>query len=282
MHRSGTSAVAGVLVRLGLTPPLTPLAASDDNPAGFYEPAPVVQANFLMMKEYGCAWNWCLWLNPHEFAERFALPEFQALQGILQSEFGDCPAFVMKDPRLCLTLPAWVPALRARQAVPSALIVCRHPAEVARSLAARNGHSEDDTAAHWLHHMLEAELASRGMARSVMSYDDLMADWRTCVTRLGRDMRIDWPVPVSMAETGVERFLAPSLRHHSASGQPVTVGVPLVRALIDAAWPAFLQLRDDPGSAVALACLDHVRHRFAKWRRDTYPPGTVATWPEGF
>ena len=45
MHRSGTSAVAGVAVRLGLAGPATELPASGDNPGGFYESLPVVKIN---------------------------------------------------------------------------------------------------------------------------------------------------------------------------------------------------------------------------------------------
>ena len=163
MHRSGTSALAGTAVRLGLASPRTPLPASDDNPAGFYGSFPAVRANHNMLLAAECGWNVCLTLEPNRLDGMLRPVDQQFILETLRREFGDAASFVLNDPRLCLTFPAWLPALHATGAGIRVLIVAPNPAEVVRSLAVRNQHTQAETAPHWLHHMLEAERASRGL-----------------------------------------------------------------------------------------------------------------------
>ena len=174
MHRSGTSAVAGTMVRLGLAPPLTPLPASGDNPSGFYESFPVVQLNHQMLLVAGCAWNLCLTFEPDRLDSLLQEGDRRIIAETLRREFAGAAGFVLKDPRLCLTLPAWLPALGAAGDEVCVLLVVRHPREVAHSLAHRNQLSEVETIPNWLHHMLEAERLSRGLNRAVVFYDDLL------------------------------------------------------------------------------------------------------------
>ena len=117
---------------------------------------------------------------------------------VLMDEFGDAPMFLIKDPRLCMTLPAWLPALQAHDAAISVLLILRHPAAVAASLFRRNRLPESVTAPLWLMHCLQAERATRALPRAVVFYDDLLSDWRECMDRAGRTAGIAWPaVPES-------------------------------------------------------------------------------------
>jgi hypothetical protein len=267
MHRSGTSAVAGTAVRLGLAPPRTPLPAADDNPGGFYESLPVVELNHQILRAAGCAWNLCLTLEPERVAQDLR-PEFRhAILRTLQQEFDDSSGFVLKDPRLCLTLPAWLPSLRAIGTVPSVLIVVRHPGDVVRSLFTRNKLPEAETAPHWLHHMLEAERCSRGLPRAVVFYEDLLRDWRGCVTDAARKAAIVWPRPTESAARAIDNFLGGSPRADVVPPMRAFVGPPEVRELVHAVWTTFRYLEHDPVSSVAAACLDQVWAEFAIWRR---------------
>ena len=280
MHRSGTSAVAGTAVRLGLAGPLTQLPASADNPGGFYESHPVVRINHQLLRKADCAWNVCLMFDPDRIDDTLIASERAYIVQTLVREFGDAPAFVMKDPRLCLTLPAWMPALTAVGTRVAALIVIRHPAEVVRSLAVRNQLGEADTAPHWLHHMLEAERVSRGLDRAVVLYDDLLRDWRSCIAEAGRRAGINWPRPIEQAGADIDRFLLGSSRHHSAGNADAMVGPASVRDMINAVWIALRRLADNPQSSGALDCLDHVRVQFAAWRRVACPPGSKAVFQD--
>jgi hypothetical protein len=285
MHRSGTSAVAGTAVRLGIAPPRTPLPAADDNPGGFYESLSVVQLNHQMLRAAGCAWNLCLTFEPEQRDQMLHPEDRQIIAETLRQEFPGNSGFVLKDPRLCMTLPAWLPALHAIEADASGLLVVRHPEEVIRSLARRNQLPAAETAAQWLHHMLEAERLSRGLPRAVLFYDDLMRDWRGCMTEAGRTAHIAWPKPIDGTRTDrtgreIDEFIDRSSRHYVAAQSTAVVGPPPVGDMVDATWTALRRLSDNPGTPSARACLDRVRERFAIWRRQACPPGFEVVMPE--
>jgi hypothetical protein len=276
MHRSGTSALAGTAVRLGLASPRTPVPVSSDNPSGFYEPLPVVLMNQDALMAAGCAWNVCLMFEPDRLDGMLHPADRQLMLHTLRREFGDTASFVLKDPRLCLTFPAWLPALRGVGANVRVLIALRHPAEVVRSLAVRNRYPESETAPHWLHHMLEAERASRGLNGAVVSYDDLMRGWRRCITEAGQIAGVVWPRPIAVAGSDIDVFLTASARHHKAEHASAVIGPAPVCNIVNAAWTSFRHLVRNPEASGALACLDDIRAGFADGRRATFPPGTRA------
>src|ERR1019366_1440121 len=267
MHRSGTSAVAGTAVRLGLAPPRGMLPPSRDNPARYYEPVAVGLLNDLLLKEMGFTWYNCLSLDPDRVREAASPNAFDLTAAIVRAEFADAPAFVIKDPRLCLTLPVWLPALRAAGAAVAVLLVIRHPAEVMRSLFERDRLPWDAMALLWLHHMLEAERITRSLPRAVIAYEDLLLDWRGCMMRAGQTAGIAWPEEADRHRPDIDAFLNQSFRHHVAAHTPAAVGPRSVRGLIDMAWSALRELRNDPGAVFPREWLDQARMTFAA-RRD--------------
>lgn len=274
MHRSGTSAVAGTAVRLGLAGPKNPLPASDDNPGGFYEPEPVFMTNFHLLLRENCAWNLCFKLEPSQLAAKMEPSDRQKNLKLLLDEFGDTQSFVLKEPRLCVTLPVWLPALEAMGAAIRVLLVLRHPAEVVRSLKTRNNLPAEETAPLWLFHMLEAERISRQFNRAVLIYDDLLRDWRHCMRLAGEQAGIFWPTPIAQAGAEIDAFLtAPSGRPRNQDS--ARLGLPPVDGLVEAAWNALLRLVQNPKDLLAQRILDEVNDKFTVWRRAAFPPESV-------
>jgi len=112
MHRGGTSAFTGTAVRLGLAGPKTPMVPAEDNPAGYYESVPLMLMNHHILLFAKCAWNLCLHFEPAQLDAMLPASDRAPLREALRHEFGDTADFVFKDPRLCLTLPVWLPAER--------------------------------------------------------------------------------------------------------------------------------------------------------------------------
>lgn len=266
MHRSGTSAVTGAAIRLGMAPPRTPLAPTEENPNGFHEPAPLVDLNHLFLGAIGCNWYNCLSLTPDMLDADARAAAFDKCTEVLRQEFDEAPAFVVKDPLLCLTLPLWLPALRAVGAAVSVLLVARHPEEVARSLFHRDMLPEATSVVVWLHHMLEAERMTRDLPRAMVLYDDLLHDWRGCMARAAAIAGFTWPKPIDPFASNDDGGVVRSLRHHTTAANAVTVGPPAIRDLIDEAWVAFRHLRDNPALPIVQARLNQVRARFAVQR----------------
>jgi hypothetical protein len=105
MHRSGTSSVAGALVRLGAAAPQHLLAPNADNERGFWESPVIVDLNNAILAAAGTSWkDW----------RKFDLNKIDALKAnafrarakeALAEEFGDVGFAVMKDPRMCRLMP---------------------------------------------------------------------------------------------------------------------------------------------------------------------------------
>ena len=151
MHRGGTSAVAGMLQRLGVDfgPRLMP--ANADNPAGYYEHNDVVNLHDRFLGRLGAAWD-----DPFppafepsswsELAPAPGLPTYrQELLSILKRDFSGedgrppAPLWGLKDPRLCLLLPWWEPLWTELDSEPRFILVLRGPEAVAASLGRRDG-----------------------------------------------------------------------------------------------------------------------------------------------
>jgi hypothetical protein len=275
MHRSGTSAVAGTAVRLGLAPPRMLLRPTADNPAGTYEPTRVVALNHGLLHAAGCTWHDCLSfdLNRLDAATRTRASELA--RDILMDEFSDAPAFAIKDPRLCLTLPVWLPVFQAAGVAVTVLLVVRHPEEVAQSISRRDQIPPVASTPVWLHYMLEAERATRELPRAVISYDELLDDWSGCMAQAGQIAGIEWPAGTGGDRPGIDAFLDRSFRHHSAARTSAVPGSPPIPGLIAMTWLALQKLREDQSSPFATEWLDQAHATFASWRAASQRPERV-------
>lgn len=214
MHRSGTSAVARVVNLLGASLPAHPLEPACDNPTGFWESKVIAGTNELMLTTAGADTFNCLNFDAVAIG---GAPLVEVLTGIMQTEFGDADFFLLKDPRLCVTLSLWLPTFESLGIRLSALLVLRNPVAVVQSLCRREKCAEEVAALLWLRHMLDAERQTRGFPRSVLSYDRMLVDWRRCMERAGREAGIAWPNSLDSVALDVDRFLRADLRHHHGS-----------------------------------------------------------------
>lgn len=196
MHRSGTSAVAGCLQRLGVDfgPRLMP--ANDDNPRGYYEHIDLVNLHDRLLLALGRSWDDVYPFPPHGWQDA-AVRYIVEARGLLQRDFPAAPLWGLKDPRLCRLLPWWEPLWEASNSTPLFLLVRRAPSEVAVSLARREGFSFPKSYLLWLQHALEAERGTRGHRRAMIDFKSFVADWRgtldTAVRSLGLPLIADSP-----------------------------------------------------------------------------------------
>ena len=111
MHRSGTSALAGVIHALGAAGPKTPLAAHDENPRGFFESEPLMRAHDALLASAGTRWHDWRQLDPQWLPSPEAERHRRKIETLLIEEFGDKPFIVVKDPRICRFLTFTLSAL---------------------------------------------------------------------------------------------------------------------------------------------------------------------------
>ncbi|AZQ68449.1 hypothetical protein EF888_15710 [Silicimonas algicola] len=171
MHRSGTSALAGALVQSGHAGPLNPLPTSPDNVKGTFEAREVVDLNERLLG-LGCR----QWFHTRPVADIQDAHETAVAGSVLTAAFPAKPTIIVKDPRTSLHLPFWLSCAEGAGWSARVAIVCRSPADVARSLQARDGLDIEHGVACWLRHMLEAERRSRSVTRAFVAVDRLMED----------------------------------------------------------------------------------------------------------
>ena len=260
MHRSGTSAVAGALRLRGFELGSDLMEAGPDNPRGFWEHAGVVALHERLLAALGSAWN-----DPRPLPDDWqhgpaAAAAAAELETLLRAEFGASQWWAVKDPRLCRLLPLWLPVLERLDVVPAAVFVGRDPREVAQSLWARNRWPEGLSRLLWVEHLLEAEAASAGMARAILSYDAMLAAPGQALEAALVELGLAVPPAGAGYAGAMQAFIAPSDRHHVAvehDGPEPGWELPLamyraMEAGADAAWPALRPLRESFRAAQAL------------------------------
>lgn len=245
MHRSGTSALTRLLNLHGAVLGDDLLPAGFDNPSGFWELREAVAIHERLLAGLGMAWDDPRPLPPQwedTDAARRASDEIGAL---IDRTFAGEALWAVKDPRLCRFAPLWAQAMRARGIEPHAILVARHPAEVAHSLQTRDALPAAVGRLLWARYLVDAVTGSDDMPRTLLRYSDLLQGWRGAIAGiehvLGIELRHDAAI-----DAAADAFVVPQMRHHVIDGgQPAdALSAPLQAALeratdnaLPSAWP---------------------------------------------
>jgi hypothetical protein len=214
MHRSGTSAVARMLNLLGVELGSTLLEPGYSNEKGFWEHRRAYELDDQLLQRLGLSWHDLRDL-PTDWRDHPATKRAEVeIRELIAAEFAGCPLWAIKEPRMCRLAPLWIDAMTAAKIQPKALIVLRDPREVAASLRVRDQWTAAHTYLLWLRHVMEAELATRHIPRSIVLYDELLADWRGVAERIAHQLHVDWPRSMQEAGDDIAHFLDRGERHH--------------------------------------------------------------------
>ncbi|HSB35622.1 MAG TPA: glycosyltransferase, partial [Thermoanaerobaculia bacterium] len=251
MHRSGTSALAGCLyhLRVRFGGPLLP--ANFANEKGYFEHAEVVAIHDELLRRLGTSA-----LDPLPLPDGWEKgPAAQAarerLRALLFRNFGGASLWAVKDPRLCSLLPLWLPLLEEMGVEPRFILMLRSPWQTARSLERRDGLATWESLDLWFRHTTVSEETTRGLRRTVLSYDRLLSEPEPTLARLAEALSVTWPEPLAGARDSVLGFLEPSLRHWDSAALPDGVPPALAQAVTDL-HEAFLKLERKDETTVHL------------------------------
>jgi hypothetical protein len=213
MHRSGTSVLTRTLALCGADLPKSCRSVTNFNRDTHWEPEPIVRMHDEeLLEPDGRRWRDIDWFSKAslESERRDALK--RRLVSAFREEFHACTLPVVKDPRLCRLVPLWLPIIRDLGAAPYAVIPVRSPLEVAASLQARDRLSTRVGLGLWLRHFLEAERETRAIPRCLVSYEQLLADWRSVVERAGNALGLALRPRSREAEQELDRLVSPAVR----------------------------------------------------------------------
>jgi hypothetical protein len=158
-------------------------------------------------------------------------------------------------------LPLFLGVLKDMAVQPVALLSLRDPLEVAISLQRRDNFPLAKSIALWLRHMLDAEVNSRHLRRCIVSYEDLLGDWRLEMGRVADKTGLTWPMDFEAAGPAVEDFLVSDLRN-ARSNSALNDDRPEITFLAAEAYRLLRALSNDTANVGLLAEIDVVRAKF--------------------
>jgi len=216
MHRTGTSVMTGLLTLAGASAGRDLLPPNKANPKGFFENVKVVELNDKILKLLDSAWDDMRPLPPDWWkAAQFAGCE-QEIRDFLVSEFTGVLS-VIKDPRLCKTLPLWLQATATLGIKPMFVLCARSPAAVVQSEKVMKGLPALQTLLLYLDYSLHAEIQTRGHTRVVVAYPDLLADWRIVIKRIATTLGLSMPVADPAFIAAADDFVSRDLNRSDKS-----------------------------------------------------------------
>ncbi len=220
MHRSGTSLCSHVLSVLGvdMADQMFPAGSETpgfDNPRGHWERWEIVDFHDRILAHFNRGY-----LSPfHDLplpAGWWADPEVAAIRrevvGFLVKRMGET-RFGFKDPRTVRLLPLWHQIFDDLNLVPKFVLCLRNPAEVSRSLAARDGLDPAMDEYRWLIHMVDFFRYIGVHEFCTVEYEKWFDDPRENVTKLEKFLGLGWQQRQAEVDLALSAIVDPALRH---------------------------------------------------------------------
>jgi len=225
MHRSGTSALTGMLVKAGFAPPLDLMPPSPKNPKGYWESLEIAKINDEFLALLNSHWSSSITL-PHGWI--YGDPARQWRSDLLRTianmyEANKVP--IIKDPRFAILAKGLTPWIQSGLMKYFFLVPIRHPIEVAYSLRKSNGLTISKSIRLWLKSLCEIEQATHGCHRLFINYEDLLADPEAmlakCLIKISTGLvsekiaRLSVLSMSSSVKIEASGFIDPTLRHET-------------------------------------------------------------------
>jgi len=269
MHRSGTSALGGALHACGVVMREN-MPADHFNPKGYFEKVEVMDIHEEFFRQFGMS-GVSVEALPVDWQEGEAAQRARLRIGeLVENEFAQESLWAIKDPRLCRLVPLWRSALSDDALRP--VLVVRHPLEVVGSLHYLSGYTTSRGLLFWLRYVLEAERNTRGMKRSVVRYEDLLASPLVVLARLEKELELRFPDSEVRAEK-LKNWIDAKLNRNAEKRrfQPEKETAALVDLCLEVYGlfdPASFDRNRDRLDAVWAGCFGLMDEHFSAYARD--------------
>lgn len=227
MHRSGTSALTGVLQYLDIDLGSKLLDSMPDNEKGFFENSYIVNYNDKLLEKLKSRWD-DIFFDYESNKKLITQEDRQELKELLIQEFANSEIFAIKDPRICYLFPLYEEVLKILEIEVKILLPYRNPIEVARSLEKRNGFTLEKSIALWLNHFLEAEFSSRAYPRFFLKFDNLLSDTDETIKKIDGYLNTKLYKSYLKNQVQINSFLEPGLKHNNIDTLELQKGIRFV------------------------------------------------------
>jgi GT2 family glycosyltransferase len=152
MHRSGTSAVAKLITKLGFSAGNNLMPADSNNVEGYWEDIDIYNLNQQILSFLFSSWDEYEDLRIRKsilmkdiLVEKFGVNALKIINTKLQKDSN----IVIKEPRISVLLPFWNYIFDSVSATTHYVLAVRNPVDVAKSLSKRNNFSEKKSFNLW-------------------------------------------------------------------------------------------------------------------------------------
>jgi len=224
MHRSGTSALTGMLAQSGFAAPKDLMPATERNPKGYWESLKIFNLNEQFLGQLDSHWSSHISL-PEGWAYSEKAREWRsALAETFAYTYQGKANPLIKDPRFSILIAGLEPWLQSTLAQFIFLVPIRHPIEVANSLCQAESISASQCIRLWIKSVFEVEHATRGHLRLFVRYEDLIKNPPRVLSEINQltesQAAIDKAHSLATGDTFTESslvnsasFIEPLLRH---------------------------------------------------------------------
>ncbi len=214
MHRSGTSAVAGTLSRIGVFFGDKLLPPAPYNPKGFYEHLDILSTNEEILHTLDSSFQDISPL-PLDWHKKISiLPLKDRLKEIIERDFSDKPVFGFKDPRISILLPLYLEIFKEMN-LDVRFIVCERPSvEIAYSLAERIQYSLYQSLQLCSKYKTAIEEGIQDQIYTRVSMSEFVNDPKSIVQQIVLALKLPIHVTSDMYKD-VSDFIDIGLKHHN-------------------------------------------------------------------
>lgn len=214
MHRSGTSALAGVLKILGLESGGNLMEAKNDNPKGFFENKKIVEINDAILHSLHSSADDINDL-PVNWHQNPKLTTYQnQIKEVIRHEFAASSIFFLKDPRISILLPIYIDILAQMEIKPYFIQMKRSPIEVAESLKKRNGFKIEKSIR--LYQKYQRSINNNVENKLTIEFNELINDTEGTINKIKKYIP-EITNEYAVVKTEVKNFLDCPLKHHNIS-----------------------------------------------------------------
>jgi len=236
MHRSGTSLCSHILSALGvdmadnIAGPGN-VSVTPDNPQGHWERWEIVEFHDRILGLFNRAYLGRF----HDFglpvawwADSRVVQIRREIVAFLRQRMGD-GYFGFKDPRTVRLMPVWHQILSELKLVPKLVLCLRNPAQIARSLNAREGLEREIGEYRWLVHMVDFFRYTSNFDFCTVEYEEWFNNPSANIEKLQKFLDLSWQQSEADLALVLSGIIDPGARHDDSDHREA--GQPLVRTL---------------------------------------------------
>ena len=260
MHRSGTSALTGMLSMLDVYLGSELMESNKHNEKGYFENSNFYKINDELLSGINSSWE-DIFYNEEKLAKfNNSLELISKLKNIIIEQFNYSNIFAIKDPRIVYLFPIYKKVLDELNINIKIIIPYRNPIEVARSLTRRDNFSLEKGMLLWAYHIILAEKFSRKYQRIFINYENIINNSEEVINNLSELLELDLHSKYEQNIDQINRFLDPGLQHHSIPLDKLSKNTPAIIIKI-------LSLRDEFNSEGVTKKFDSLKEELFSYQK---------------